>query len=87
MVETGIAITGTVCRLGVGAVKVAQHLVHRGEQAVQVNAIKPDLPLWAEPGVVVTQPFDKVAHLGIAPHPGRKTLKARQGCCGIRVVR
>ena len=76
MVEAGVAGLGTLRRFRVDFDEVVEHHLHGVEQAVEIEPVEANPVAGAEGGVVVAQPFDKLSHNRVAPHPGWKALKA-----------
>ena len=55
-------------------------------QAVEIEPIKSCFQPVALSFVVASQPADEIQHVGIAPHPGRKTFEAFEGVDRFRVI-
>jgi len=87
VVETGVASTGRLRRIGVDLLKIMEHGFHRGPQAVEIEAIEADLR-GARPKrvVVFTKPLDELDHVGVAPHPGWEAPEVGEPFYGIDVV-
>ena len=87
LVEAGVARAGPPGRLGVDLLEVPEHGGHRGAETVEVQAVEADLARVRRQRVVVpAQPLDELDHVGVAPHPGRKTPEAGQRFAGVGVV-
>jgi hypothetical protein len=61
--------------------------IHRGWQAVEVEAVEAHLPVRLRTcGVHLPQPFDKVADGLVSPHPDRKPLKGLERGGQVRLA-
>ena len=73
--KAGIAISGAARRFRIDLVQEIQHGSDGGMQAVQIQSVEANasgVPVF----IVIAQPADKIEHIGIAPHPGGKSLEA-----------
>ncbi len=83
-----IAVARSRRAWGVNFVQIAEHRLHRGVKAVEVQTIKADLGRARRQRVVVrSQPADEIEHIGVTPHPGGETLEAaeRIHCFGVGI--
>ena len=74
-------------RVGIDPVQVRDHRLHRGAQAVEIQAVEARLCTPATLRVVVrAQPPDEVDDVGVAPHPRREASEPAQRLLGIAVA-
>lgn len=70
MVEAGVARLRTACRLGIDDAKVADHRLHGGVKAVEIQAVEADLVRIVPARVVgLPQPADDISGRSIC-QPG-----------------
>ena len=77
VVEAGIAIPRTSRSLRIDFVQEIQHCLHGSMQAVEIQPIETN-PLGMPVLIVIPQPTYKIENIGVAPHPGGKSLEARK---------
>src|SRR5829696_6980290 len=70
--QAAIAAARLVCGLGIDLVEVAQDGIDRGVEAVDVEAAELGPALRRPMLVLGPQPLHEIAHLDVAPHPGRE---------------
>ena len=75
--EAGIAIPRALRSLRIHFVQEIQHCLHGRMQAVEIQPIETD-PLGMPVLIVIPQPTYKIENICVAPHPGRKSLEARE---------
>ena len=64
---------------GIDVVEIAQHGVDRGVEAVEIEPVEADPRFRRAAGIVLAQPFDQLADLLVAPHPGREARERHVG--------
>lgn len=79
MIQAGIEPARVRCLSGVDALQVFDDRFGRTVQAVEIQTIEPGMHDSGPRGIVRMQPADEGAHIGIAPHPRRKTLEVAEG--------
>ena len=88
VVEAAVSLAGPACLFGVDAIEVRDDRLHRGAQAVEVEAVEARLGRRVRVRVVAgPQPLDELQDVTIAPHPRREAAEVRQGGVGVGVVR
>ncbi len=85
LIETAVPAPGAGGRFGIDFVEIPQHRFHRGAQAVQVQPVESGALLHRQRLVMGSQPPDEVEHIGVAPHPGRKSAEVGKRLHGVRV--
>ena len=86
VLEARITVTRPPRRLGVDLIEICQDRFNGSKQTVEVEAVEADLPcLIADRVVVVSQPPDEIEHVGVAPHPGGKSLEVAERVIGAGV--
>ena len=86
VLEARVALSGPGRGRRIDLLEVGDHLLDRGVEAVEIEAVEPGGIGGIAAVVVRAQPADEVEHLGVAPHPGREALKAAQRLLGVRVL-
>src|SRR5207249_760422 len=86
MFEARVTITRSFCCVRSNFIEVSKHRLNRSMQAVEIEPIKSCFQPVALSFVVASQPADEIQHVGIAPHPGRKTFEAFEGVDRFRVI-
>ena len=73
--QAAIALAGDLGRFRIDLVEIVQNRADRIVEAVEIEAVKGDALVLLHRPVVLAQPADEIAHLGVSPHPGRKARK------------
>ena len=73
-------------RGGIDPLQVPDHRFDRRVQAVEIEAVEPDLPATATPVVEIAQPADEIHDVGVPPHPGREPAKPAEGIGGVAIL-
>ena len=81
--QAAVSLAGDARGFRIDVVEIAQHRADRVVQAVEVEAMEGDALRRAYRSVVVPQPVDEFAHVGVAPHPGREAGEGRPLSCGV----
>src|SRR5919106_2477740 len=87
LVEARVTLARPLCRLGIDLFEEPEHGLHRGAQAIEVEAVEADFRRVLRKRVVVRpQPLDELDHVGVAPHPRRKASEVGERLYGIEVI-
>src|SRR5581483_1407281 len=77
LLETAVVMARAPCRFGVDIAQVSEHRFDRSVQTVEVESIESTLSVFKYLLVIVfAQPANEIEHVGVSPHPLRKTLKS-----------
>ena len=85
ILEAGIAIAGAAGSFGVNLVQEIKDSPDGSMQTVKIQSIEAYTSRGLVQLVVIPQPANKVEHIGVAPHPGGKSLEASKGIDRILV--
>src|SRR6266850_404006 len=86
VIEAAVALARDPRLFRIDFLQLLQYLVDRGVQAVEVEAIEPDLGgAWLQAVVVGAQPAHEIEHVRVAPHPGGEPLETGERGIGIPV--
>ena len=77
--EARISIACTCSRFLVGPFEIFEHSRHRRMQAVEIDAVKSNAAIRAEPAVMSAKPPYEIENVGVAPHPERVTREISEG--------
>src|SRR5688572_28087122 len=87
MIEARVTSASTLSGLRIKSFEIIKYSSHRSVETVEVQAVKADLNRRGRKIVVIgSQPTNKIQHVSVAPHPGRKTFETRKRLNRIRVT-
>ena len=73
--QATVTLAGDLGGLRIDLVEIVQNRSDRIIEAVEIETVKRDALVPVHRTIVLAQPAHEVAHLGVAPHPGRKPCK------------
>ena len=87
MIEARVAVARPPGCVRVDLVQISQHGLHRGMQAVEIEAVESGLHRGRHSLVVFAQPTHEIEDVGIAPHPRRKALETGECFLAVGIIR
>ena len=87
MFETTVIMSRAFCRFGINFVQVSEHRFDRSMQTVKIESVESAFAIFERLLIVVlAQPADEIEHVGVSPHPLRKTLEPAQRFHAVAVL-
>src|SRR5688572_20339767 len=87
MIEARVTSASTLRRLRINSLEIIKYGPDGSVETVEVQAVKADLhPRSRKMVVIGSQPTNKIQHVSVAPHPGRKTFETSERLNRVRVT-